>query len=323
MSDRLGLHGKPYVAFLGMLEPRKNVAALITGWAAAVADLDDPPALVLGGGGGWSEEVDAAVAAVPPHLRLIRPGYLRFSDLPGFLGGATGGGVPEPGRGVRAAGARGDGVRRAGADHALHLAARGGRRGRRLHRAGRREHPRRAARAARRPGPAGGARRGRARPVAGVHLGGVGRGAPGVLPACGRTDPLRMSAPCNLSVMPREPLEAIVLVGGQGTRLRPLTLSAPKPLLPTAGVPFLAHLLARAAAGGVTHVVLATCYKADMFASCFGDGSAFGLSIDYVQEDVPLDTARRDPQRGGLAARHRRPPTRSSCSTPTSCPGTT
>ena len=50
--------------------------------------------------------------------------------------------------------------------------------------------------------------------------------------------------------MPREPLEAIVLVGGQGTRLRPLTLSTPKPLLPTAGVPFLAHLLARAASGG-------------------------------------------------------------------------
>jgi mannose-1-phosphate guanylyltransferase len=91
--------------------------------------------------------------------------------------------------------------------------------------------------------------------------------------------------------MPREPLEAIVLVGGQGTRLRPLTLSAPKPLLPTAGVPFLAHLLARAAAGGVTHVVLATCYKADMFASSLGDGTAFGLSIDYVTEDVPLDTA--------------------------------
>ena len=91
--------------------------------------------------------------------------------------------------------------------------------------------------------------------------------------------------------MPREPLEAIVLVGGQGTRLRPLTLSAPKPLLPTAGVPFLAHLLARAAASGVTHIVLATCYKADMFAASFGDGSAFGLSIDYVQEEVPLDTA--------------------------------
>ena len=81
-----------------------------------------------------------------------------------------------------------------------------------------------------------------------------------------------------------------MLVGGQGTRLRPLTLSAPKPLLPTAGVPFLAHLLARSAACGVTHVVLATCYKSEMFAAAFGDGSAFGLSIDYVQEDVPLDT---------------------------------
>ena len=88
----------------------------------------------------------------------------------------------------------------------------------------------------------------------------------------------------------REPLEAIVLVGGQGTRLRPLTLSAPKPLLPTAGVPFLSHLLARAAAGGVTHVVLATCYKAEMFSEVFGDGSAFGLSMSYVTEEEPLDT---------------------------------
>jgi glycosyltransferase involved in cell wall biosynthesis len=99
VSDRLGLHGKPYIAFLGMLEPRKNVAALITGWAGAVADIADPPALVLGGGGGWSDEVDTAVAAVPPHLRLIRPGYLRFSDLPGFLGGAMVVAFPSRGEG--------------------------------------------------------------------------------------------------------------------------------------------------------------------------------------------------------------------------------
>ena len=99
VSNRLGLHGKPYLAFLGMLEPRKNVAALITGWAGAVADLADPPALVLGGGGGWSDEVDTAVAAVPPHLRLIRPGYLRFSDLPGFLGGALVVAFPSRGEG--------------------------------------------------------------------------------------------------------------------------------------------------------------------------------------------------------------------------------
>jgi glycosyltransferase involved in cell wall biosynthesis len=88
VSNRLGLHGTPYIAYLGTLEPRKNVPALIAGWTAAVADLPEPPALVLAGGSGWSEEVDAAVAAVPAHLRLVRPGYLHFADLPGYFGGA-------------------------------------------------------------------------------------------------------------------------------------------------------------------------------------------------------------------------------------------
>jgi glycosyltransferase involved in cell wall biosynthesis len=99
VSDRLGLHGKPYVAFLGTLEPRKNVPALIRGWADAAADMEEPPALVLAGGCGWSEEVDVAVAAAPPHLRLVRPGYLRFSDLPGFLGGALVVAFPSRGEG--------------------------------------------------------------------------------------------------------------------------------------------------------------------------------------------------------------------------------
>lgn len=81
-----------------------------------------------------------------------------------------------------------------------------------------------------------------------------------------------------------------MLVGGKGTRLRPLTLSAPKPLLPTAGVPFLAHQLARAAECGITHVVLATSYRAEMFTEAFGTGEQFGLSIDYVYESEPLGT---------------------------------
>src|SRR2546425_4325642 len=85
-------------------------------------------------------------------------------------------------------------------------------------------------------------------------------------------------------------LEAVLLVGGQGTRLRPLTISTPKPLLPTAGVPFLAHQLAKASAAGVTRVVLATSYRAEMFADCLGDGSAFGTEIVYVQEGTPLGT---------------------------------
>jgi len=99
VSDRLGLHGKPYIAYLGSLEPRKNVPALITGWAAAVEDMEDPPALVLAGGTGWSEEVDAAIASVPARLRLVRPGYLRFRDLPGYLGGALVVAFPSRGEG--------------------------------------------------------------------------------------------------------------------------------------------------------------------------------------------------------------------------------
>ncbi|GAA3461349.1 NDP-sugar synthase [Saccharothrix longispora] len=85
--------------------------------------------------------------------------------------------------------------------------------------------------------------------------------------------------------------EAVVLVGGKGTRLRPLTLSAPKPMLPTAGVPFLTHLLSRIREAGITHVVLGTSYKAEVFEEHFGDGSALGLELEYVVEDVPLDTA--------------------------------
>ena len=60
-------------------------------------------------------------------------------------------------------------------------------------------------------------------------------------------------------------VDAVVLVGGKGTRLRPLTLSAPKPMLPTAGLPFLTHLLSRIADAGVTHVILGTSFKAETF----------------------------------------------------------
>jgi len=98
VAARLGLRG-PYVAFLGVLEPRKNVPNLIRGWAKAVDWRDDPPALVLAGGSGWDEEVDAAIAEVPSHLRVIRPGYLRFADLPGYLGGATVVAFPSHGEG--------------------------------------------------------------------------------------------------------------------------------------------------------------------------------------------------------------------------------
>ena len=84
--------------------------------------------------------------------------------------------------------------------------------------------------------------------------------------------------------------EAILLVGGKGTRLRPLTVHTPKPMVPAAGVPFLAHQLARAQAAGVDHVVMATSYLAEVFEPYFGDGSQLGLHLEYVTEAEPLGT---------------------------------
>lgn len=84
--------------------------------------------------------------------------------------------------------------------------------------------------------------------------------------------------------------DAVILVGGLGTRLRPLTLSAPKPMLPTAGVPLLAHLVARIRQAGIDHIVLGTSYSAAVFASYFGDGSRFGVQMEYVVEREPLGT---------------------------------
>jgi mannose-1-phosphate guanylyltransferase len=84
--------------------------------------------------------------------------------------------------------------------------------------------------------------------------------------------------------------EAILLVGGKGTRLRPVTVNTPKPMVRAAGVPFLQHQLARAAAAGVEHVVLATSYLAEVFEPYFGDGSALGLHLEYVTEREPLGT---------------------------------
>ncbi|WP_245701359.1 glycosyltransferase family 4 protein [Sanguibacter gelidistatuariae] len=77
-----------YVGFLGTLEPRKNVPALIRAWVRACAGRTEPPALVLAGGRGWDAAIDDAVAAVPAGLTVRVPGYLPLADLPAFLGGS-------------------------------------------------------------------------------------------------------------------------------------------------------------------------------------------------------------------------------------------
>lgn len=85
-------------------------------------------------------------------------------------------------------------------------------------------------------------------------------------------------------------MDAVVLVGGRGTRLRPLTCTTPKPMLPTAGVPFLTHLLARARDAGVDHAILSTSYRPEVFEEHFGDGADLGMKITYVTEVSPLGT---------------------------------
>jgi glycosyltransferase involved in cell wall biosynthesis len=76
------------VAFLGTIEPRKNVGNLIRGWVQACAGLGDPPALVLAGGRGWDDTVDDIAASVPAGLQLLRPGYLPLEQLRALFGGA-------------------------------------------------------------------------------------------------------------------------------------------------------------------------------------------------------------------------------------------
>ncbi|HEX4978360.1 MAG TPA: NDP-sugar synthase [Nocardioides sp.] len=85
-------------------------------------------------------------------------------------------------------------------------------------------------------------------------------------------------------------LEAVIVAGGFGTRLLPLTARRPKHLLEVGGVPFLEHQVARLAAAGVEHVVLATSYRAELFEPVLGDGSRWGVRLTYVQEDEPLGT---------------------------------
>lgn len=83
---------------------------------------------------------------------------------------------------------------------------------------------------------------------------------------------------------------AILLVGGFGTRLMPLTRNTPKPMLTVAGIPVTEHQLLMAKAAGIKEIVLATSYLSEVFIPYFGDGSAWGMSIKYAVEKEPLGT---------------------------------
>ena len=86
-------------------------------------------------------------------------------------------------------------------------------------------------------------------------------------------------------------MRAVVLVGGEGTRLRPLTFGTPKPLLPLAGVTIIERVLGHLASAGVDDAVLSMGYRPDAFLDAFPDGHAAGVSLSYAVEPARMDTA--------------------------------
>jgi len=84
---------------------------------------------------------------------------------------------------------------------------------------------------------------------------------------------------------------AVVLAGGKGTRLKPFTMTIPKPLLPLGDVPILDVVLRQLGASGFDHVILTLGHMAPLFRSHFGDGSPYGIRLEYLLESEPLGTA--------------------------------
>jgi len=86
-------------------------------------------------------------------------------------------------------------------------------------------------------------------------------------------------------------LSAVVMAGGMGTRLRPLTDELPKPMLPVGDAPLMEHIVTQLRAAGVQHVNVTTHYKPEVITQHFGDGAKFGVKIKYMHEENPLGTA--------------------------------
>jgi mannose-1-phosphate guanylyltransferase len=82
----------------------------------------------------------------------------------------------------------------------------------------------------------------------------------------------------------------VILVGGFGTRIRPLTYLNPKPMLPLVNKPFMEHFISRLKSYGIKEIILSTCYLPEVFTNYFGDGSKFGVQLECVTETCPLGT---------------------------------
>ncbi len=85
-------------------------------------------------------------------------------------------------------------------------------------------------------------------------------------------------------------MKALLLAGGKGTRLKPLTNHLPKPMVPIVGKPLLERTILNLAENGFTEIIISLCYQPREIDTYFGDGSSFGVKIKYVREDIPLGT---------------------------------
>ncbi len=86
-------------------------------------------------------------------------------------------------------------------------------------------------------------------------------------------------------------MQAIILAGGKGTRLKPLTDDLPKPLVPIIDKPIIVHVIDVLKRSGITDIIITLGYMADKIISCLGDGSKYGVHLRYIIENTPLGTA--------------------------------
>ena len=106
-------------------------------------------------------------------------------------------------------------------------------------------------------------------------------------------------------------MKAVVMAGGEGSRLRPLTINRPKPMVPMVSKPVIGHILDLLKRHGITEVVLTLYYLPEDIQEYYGDGHSLGMKIYYAIEETPLGTAgsRRRPSFSSTSSMRSRPAT--------------
>jgi len=86
-------------------------------------------------------------------------------------------------------------------------------------------------------------------------------------------------------------MSAVILAGGKGTRLKPFTMTIPKPLLPLGDMPILEIVIEQLVAAGISRIVLTLGHMAPLLIACIGNGERWGIKIESILEEEPLGTA--------------------------------